>query len=210
MRAPKIAFAIAFPVLSSLGPVLGVGNAAALPRAHAAAPDTPKFYFPRQIKRQLGSDGPFLNITTPHPNPKADGSASKKTNKGDSASKKGDKADDPASKKTYKGKDSASKNGSKGGDKKQHHHSGDTPKAGPSSDDLDKFLSDLNKELGATTLVSTKTVDEVKTNMIGTTTVTRDDGHHHSRPRPTPFDSDKLHNSPVLSDPDEGASHPYS
>jgi len=65
MRAPRIAFAIAFPVLSFLAPVLGVGNAAALPRDQGA-PDSPKFYFPRQVKRQLG---PFVNITTPDEKP---------------------------------------------------------------------------------------------------------------------------------------------
>ncbi|KAF8253068.1 hypothetical protein K440DRAFT_680967 [Wilcoxina mikolae CBS 423.85] len=64
MRAPRIAFAIALPVVSFLAPVLGVGNAAALPRDHdqGVPPDSPKFYFPRQIKRQLG---PFVNITAP-------------------------------------------------------------------------------------------------------------------------------------------------
>ena len=71
MRAPRIAFAIVLPVLSSLGPVLGVGNAAALPRAHGAAPDSPKFYFPRRIKRQLGSSSPFLNITNLNAKPNA-------------------------------------------------------------------------------------------------------------------------------------------
>ncbi|KAF8540396.1 hypothetical protein BDD12DRAFT_32184 [Trichophaea hybrida] len=68
MRVPRIAFAIALPVVSFLAPVLGVGNAAALPRDHdqGAPPDSPKFYFPRQIKRQLG---PFVNITAPHITP---------------------------------------------------------------------------------------------------------------------------------------------
>jgi hypothetical protein len=62
MRAPSFAFTIALPFLS-LAPVLGAGHAAALP-LERREPDSPKFYFPRHIKRQIGSL-PFVNISLP-------------------------------------------------------------------------------------------------------------------------------------------------
>jgi hypothetical protein len=60
MKTPSLAFVL--PFLSTLAPVLGVGNAAALPRHHLE-PDSPKFYFPRQIKRPIGEQ--FVNKSIP-------------------------------------------------------------------------------------------------------------------------------------------------
>jgi len=60
MKTPSLALVL--PFLSTLAPVLGVGNAAALPRHHLE-PDSPKFYFQRQIKRAVGEQ--FVNKSIP-------------------------------------------------------------------------------------------------------------------------------------------------
>lgn len=64
MRAPRFAFTVALPFLSSLAPVLGVGNAAAVPRARPEA-DATVYYVPRNLKRQVDGEVSFSNVTIP-------------------------------------------------------------------------------------------------------------------------------------------------
>jgi hypothetical protein len=60
MKVPTLAYTIGLPIITFLAPVLGIADAASLPRNHrrhaAAGIGAPKFLFPRHVKRFVGSE----------------------------------------------------------------------------------------------------------------------------------------------------------
>ncbi|PWW74352.1 hypothetical protein C7212DRAFT_329105, partial [Tuber magnatum] len=71
MKAPRNAFTVALPVLSSLGPVFGIGHANAVP-VNNAVPNSPKYYFPRHVKRSV--ENTTIPASPPPPPPTGEAS----------------------------------------------------------------------------------------------------------------------------------------